>query len=299
MILADYLAAESAYARTDVERATLFVLDDRAAATCAHLAANRKLLMARDYIVMPCEKFWIEWSPGPGRLRGIMVTTEDTNIRRGLLQFMCMDRQINNSDDLCVYGLGTIDLDHPFGALMVAYDKENWKTLLELTGAGANDLVDCDTMGKEPRQNIRAPSIGELLLVAPAAFRFGTGNTCVGESTRLLLALLIALNSPKLFERKAVDFKRLNRLRAKKKKAPLLSHELVRLDLAAAGCQGSEVSTPRGTSCGVKARHFVRAFLRLRLGQVELVRHHHRGDARLGSPSRGYKVTDSRRGSRL
>jgi hypothetical protein len=91
-------------------------------------------------------------------------------------------------------------------------------------------------------------------------------------------AVLCLINTPRIAQVRPHDHTKLNKARARARKPPVLDWGEVHLtvDLGAPG-RGDQTSPTE-----LRALHHVRAHLRIRLGQVELVRPHYRGDPSAG-----------------
>ena len=111
------------------------------------------------------------------------------------------------------------------------------------------------------------------LQAAPAAVNAG------------FLGAIALLATPALCEKRDSSLARLNRSREKSGKPKLYEHSLIRLDL---GAPGGKAGFGTGESKGRK-HHFCRAFLRL--GQMELVRPHWRGNSTIGVSRPHFRVT--------
>lgn len=102
-----------------------------------------------------------------------------------------------------------------------------------------------------------------------------------------LLAALALINTPRIADLQAgPDLSRLNKTRVSRGKEPLVTWRDVHINL------DQELTRTRTGSrgVGITALHFVRAFMRVRLGKVELVRPHHRGNPRNGIVNKRYHV---------
>lgn len=133
----------------------------------------------------------------------------------------------------------------------------------------------------------------ELTLSTDLLDMDGGGLQVHSSLNPMLIGALALLGAPALIEKRKRSLERLNRSRAKTDKPLLYDHEEVRLhelDLArpASGAHG-EAQSYTG-SRRRQRQHFRRAFLRFRLGQMELVRPHWRGDATLGTVNPAYRV---------
>lgn len=102
----------------------------------------------------------------------------------------------------------------------------------------------------------------------------------------LVYAILALINSPKIIRSREVDVTRINKQRLKKGRYPFHPHHEVRLNV-----DKHEIMTAAGHGDGShRALHFVRAHLRFRLGQYELVKPHWRGDPAIGMMNTSYRA---------
>lgn len=93
-----------------------------------------------------------------------------------------------------------------------------------------------------------------------------------------LCAVLCLINTPRIAEVRPHDHSKLNKARTRARKPPLLDwgEVHIKVDLGAPG-RGDQTSPTE-----LRALHHVRAHLRIRMGRVELVRPHVRGDPSAG-----------------
>ena len=153
----------------------------------------------------------------------------------------------------------------------------------------------CDPIAMYPND------VGEMIFAAPPVvgrdarvFQFTVTNM------RMAAAALALINTPRIVGRKThLPHAGLQREMARKRKMvgkfPLQAWTEVTLDLTPpkeAQDDGHEAHLSGG-----KALHFCRAYLRLRNGQVEFVRHHWRGDPSLGLRRSRYVLKPSRAGA--
>lgn len=92
-------------------------------------------------------------------------------------------------------------------------------------------------------------------------------------------AALALINSPHLCDKVPHDLSRHNSKRQKRNLPPILSYHDVNLTID----RGGGFRADELISTGGRAYHHVRAHMRLRLGRVELVRPHWRGDPMIGT----------------
>ena len=101
----------------------------------------------------------------------------------------------------------------------------------------------------------------------------------------LFAATCSVLTSPKIHQVREQKHEALNKSRVKKGKVPILSHKDVIITLPKIKYEGGKAVGPAGVETRDrrgKVKHFVSFFTRLRLGRIESVSPHWRGDERLG-----------------
>lgn len=111
----------------------------------------------------------------------------------------------------------------------------------------------------------------------------------IGEDLVLQLVLAFALiATPRLTSISQSDLDKINKKRRRLGRLELLAHSEISLSLGSTdNVGGSEQAEDRGVG---RARHHVRAHYRFRRGKIELVRHHLRGDPRLGHVSQRFVI---------
>jgi hypothetical protein len=134
----------------------------------------------------------------------------------------------------------------------------------------------------------RLPNGASVLTLSTALIDMDDGGLIgTDQSTaKSILGAVALLATPSLCRKREVDMARLNRSRARSGKPPLFSHDAMTIDLGKPTASGS--SEPGDGHS--RRHHFVRAFLRFRLGQMQIVRPHWRGDATLGIARPHFKV---------
>ena len=110
---------------------------------------------------------------------------------------------------------------------------------------------------------------------------------------RFAAAAFALIRTPRVVELRPTDLAKFNKSRVKRGKPTLREWSDVYLNLDHATASGTPAGTAEpGPAGGRKRRHEVFPFLRIRLGRVEAVRAHERGDASLGrAPRRRFIVT--------
>lgn len=119
-------------------------------------------------------------------------------------------------------------------------------------------------------------------------------------SMLLLYSALALINTPRVVGRRqhmphAGLQRKLARARGTVGKYPLHAWSEIELDIAPPRLDRSAVGEPHETRLtGAKALHFCRCHLRIRLGHLELVSAHWRGDPALGIKQTRYRMTNTR-----
>ncbi len=101
------------------------------------------------------------------------------------------------------------------------------------------------------------------------------------------IGAIAMLATPALCDKRPVNLDRLNKSRARSGKPPLFSHDMMTIDLGRPSERGVKHSGDGHT----RPHHFCRAFLRFRLGRMEMVRPHWRGNAAIGVRAPNFRVT--------
>jgi hypothetical protein len=107
------------------------------------------------------------------------------------------------------------------------------------------------------------------------------------ETVSTILAILSLMNSPRLVRSTDISRTKLNTHRMRGGKFPLLAYSEVSVDLGK-----HDISTLILDTDGARrALHWVRAHLRFRMGQWEIVKPHWRGDPSIGIKRPAYRLT--------
>jgi hypothetical protein len=136
------------------------------------------------------------------------------------------------------------------------------------------------------------------LVVEVDAAAAGQQNDLYSELAPQLVALLAMINTPRVVGRRqhmphAGLQKALARARQMVGKSPLRAWSEIVLEVTPPDLHHDEDPRELRLS-GAKALHFVRAHLRIRLGHLELVSSHWRGDPALGIKQTRYRVVPPR-----
>lgn len=256
MLCDDYLAASTAIKsptgnlrafEREMVRAQRFVLSPLTVQTIDDIAEPNAVENTRDYLFTPAESTWIEWHESRvgyarSNRHGLLLIGADQPDGR---------RSISTGDGVYVCDMPALPSRGPMGVPIV-YD---------LHGDGS----------------LMRPQIGTMAVMLK---RIGSdlANTDIGAIGVWLGAALALINTPRLSERVLHTHDKINRAREKHNKPPILSwHEIhIKID---AGELGHSSGAPMTEE---RAFHHVRAHLRLRLGKVELVRPHWRGNPEKG-----------------
>ena len=112
------------------------------------------------------------------------------------------------------------------------------------------------------------------------------------EQAYWLYAILSVINSPKIVartEHKPQPGLERQLQRQADRRFSLMPWHVIKLDVTEPNSE-ADVGTVTGRMTGPRALHFCRSFLRIRLGKLERVRAHYRGDAAAGIARASYKV---------
>lgn len=156
------------------------------------------------------------------------------------------------------------------------------------TSVGILIRADDETLRHGRGLLVRLPNKANVLSLSTCLIDMDGGGIIGADhaTAKSLLGAVAMLATPALCQKRDVDMSRLNKHRDRKGKPPLLSHKAITIDL---GRQSSGTSTVGDGHS--RRHHFVRAFLRFRLGGMELVRPHWRGDATRGVAQPHFRVT--------
>lgn len=203
------------------------------------------------HMFLPAPKTWFEYKNGFGRSASIAIE-EDGNPSH-LHVFSAYN--VNNLS--WIYPCGKIDLNN-----QTVYWNQNWLDYLP-PGLDKNKYSE---IGPDPRDEMGA-----------------------------IPTMLAIINSPKIIGRRQhMPHRGLERALIAKQKAigkfPLHGWTEIQLKVAPPKDMSGEAPAEDHLT-GQKALHFCRAHLRVRMGRLEVVRAHWRGDAALGIKRSRYKVT--------
>jgi len=237
--------------------------------------AQEKDSIADSLAFLPAPATWLEYQNGTGRFGYLLVQKTDTTA--SCVSFLAEDMR---------GGIAFIPMPHADLPLLSTADADNFAVDSALT-----------IQGLDEKYLEKAPVFTEFGI--PKA-RWDTSNVdwdkvLSAEQVRAyrLYAMLSIINSPKIIERSTHKpssglQKRLNR-KASKPFELLPWHEIL-LDVQPP--PDGEGHTGNGERLtGPKALHFCRSFIRIRLGKLERVRAHWRGDPSLGVSQASYRMT--------
>lgn len=220
----------------------------------------KKLEAASRFIFFPSEKTWIEWEDDQGKM-GMFFEGHQASVTEGL-GFWAHSRHGTDPQVVPCF------VDTPRYAL--AFKPEQHRQLLLKKAEGnvgaTNKVRDAfKDMTFESQMKIQ----GSFDTVKP-----------------VIWAVLALINSPKIIRQHPIDQSKLNKRRQALGRYTFHPHHEVRLNV-----DKHIIDTASGETDGAsRCLHFVRAFLRFRLGQYELVRPHWRGDPALGIRDTHYAV---------
>lgn len=241
-----------------------FLLSPLAAQTAAELARHDAIERSRDHIFAPARATWLEWrgrfdGMAPGERHGLML--------RGAHE----DGEYIHSHGSIITGVTTYVFDlvrpdgvrTPFGVPFEHDFAGESEILSEFAGGLARQTLGRAGMGGVYRQIDRI-RIGDFLAAACAL-----------------------IGTPRLTDLTRHDQSRVNKARLAHGRPALLSYEEATLNLD----DTTRIKHPHITGGDGVALHHVRSHLRLKLGRVELVRPHWRGDPERGIILRRHRVT--------
>jgi hypothetical protein len=249
---------------TDARR---FVIDPAAVAIVRTLLKNRQTLKrAAEHLFFPAGNTWIEWhDPGlRGRVALHFVGNSDTeseDIHGGALTVhRSVDGILKPMSGMGLAQLDSLNSEMPFFIRPIS---------------SASQMIERLSKTKINRHTIRA-----LIGDEPA-------DPEMDEIGTMMLGFLALLNSPRMVHMHKDTRQKLNKHRQAKGKYPLLAHEAVRINLAKHDYD-AVIHDSDGAS---RPLHFVRAYLRVQYGELQLIYPHWRGDPALGIKTPKYDVT--------
>ncbi len=164
---------------------------------------------------------------------------------------------------------------------------------LELTVAGERVGVLFQTEGEAMRQArciVARKAVNEPALHISTALIDMDGGGFDGLASYIgdaFIGAIAMLATPALCTKRPVNLEKLNKSRARSGKPPLFSHDIMTIDLG----RPSEAKAKYSGDGHTRPHHFCRAFLRFRLGKMEMVRPHWRGNAAVGVRAPNFRVT--------
>lgn len=260
-----------------------FVFDDNAFEIVRHLAQQdletRHALVkaAQKNLFWPAGNTWMEWSYKTARgyriRNGVMFSNmelgNETEIRRGVVQvYMTRQDKVDLDNGLVMFGgqsnLGDVSIPEPIWVRQVT--KDVGRVIHQARG---------------PTAVFKAY---QKLYENPIDDDERTAHEALIE---IIYAALALISTHRMVNFVQTDYSRLNNRRQKRGKWPLLSYSTVKVKLPR-----ETIDAVCGPTTGEqRPLHFVRAYLRLKQGQVELVTPHWRGNAELGIVQPKYEVT--------
>lgn len=190
----------------------------------------------------------------------------------------------------------------------IEYKCDGWRlaTLIEAKHGAAEARVTFIDSGFliARLSNLRLRSHPDIFNGPYYVDRFGEVVGLTGQANPAfgLYALLALINTPRIIgQKKHMPHRGLEKALLKcggiQGKFPLRAWTEIKLEIGLPRTAGDHPQEAHLT--GWKALHFVKAFMRIRLGQVEIVRAHHRGDASLGIKQSRYKMVKPHHGRPL
>jgi hypothetical protein len=242
-----------------IEEAVRFRLDEKAQAFIDAIALDPdRLIKAAPCLFWPGSHIWLEWR-SHGHAFGVrFVGSSDDELHVGTMNLWMWP----HDRAMPILGLAKCDLQRkvtPIEIMMVTDD------------------VSVASLSKIKSQTLAW--LGSDAEPKRADDQRATAATILG--------ILSFLNSPRLVRLVDISRTRLNAARSRRGKYPLLAYREVSVDLGE-----DAITALRLDSDGTRrALHWVRAHLRFRLGQWEIVKPHWRGDASLGVRRPAYRLT--------
>lgn len=255
--LAKWGALASAVPDTSLQRAQRFVLSPLSVDTVTMLADPDAIERSRDYIFAPAQITWLEWrgrTPGfaASERHGLLISGEGNPghgaILAGSLTYVS-DAYVKGQD-------ARLPLAVSFQHDLQADDRDI--------------ITPSDVTGAARMMPETAAILASLDLSLMSAF---------------LGAAFALIGTPRLSELIPHDHAKLNLVRERSGKMPLLSWQEVRITIDAGDVKKGEQRGGEGMRL-----HHVRSHLRMRLGKVELVSPHWRGNPALGVVLHRHKV---------
>jgi hypothetical protein len=219
-----------------------------------------KLQGASRFIFMPSDKTWVEWEDNQGKM-GFFFDGHNGSVGQG---FGFWGNMRHGDEPVIV----PCSIDTP--AYSLTFDPETQRERM-LENANGNKRYEA--------------SIEETFakMTLESRLRIEQGMVALKPVVWAILALI---NSPKIIRQHEIDQSKLNKRRTAQGRYTFHPHHEVRLNV-----DKHVIDTVAGSGDGCsRALHFVRAHLRFRLGQYELVRPHWRGDPALGIRDTHYAV---------
>lgn len=226
---------------------------------------------------LPAERTWIEWMNGRRR-QGIMLTTDTTGLR--------VERRNGDVDELeKVEGDGGLAATGAYCYGLLATEQSDVKK--GWVSWPVYYIVSL-LQDQEPGFGI----IGIKELEVDYEYDLNELNRFIHRSLCEAAALLVLINTPKIIGRRQhMPHRGLERALLKSK-APVGKYPLHAWSEILLKVRPPEVdeNDHEAHLTGRKALHFCRAHLRIRLGRLEYVRSHWRGDPALGIKQSRYRV---------
>ena len=221
-------------------------------AATAFLYKPAALEASRPYLFMPAPVTWLEWGDS-GRRVGWLFIGREGGIHAGAAMNILRAPNILPLQIGCDFDL-----------------RDTSRPVVKLLPGGEMPAINVLNLYRPSND----PAVG---------FAEGFGDL----ESRQIMALLALINTPRIAAlRPGADLSKLNKARISRGKVPLATWRDVHINL------DQEFSRKKtgNRGVGIMPLHFVRAFMRVRLGKVELVRPHHRGNSQYGVVSKRYHV---------
>ena len=244
-----------------VRQSNKFVMSPHAVTTCEQVADWRSIRKSRDYLFVPFPNTWIEWTDKIGRVavnfQSVTVGSKDgLHPPSSVCGLFCVYLPtLYMEKRRFVFNDGYFDF--PSDNI---FKLKSWEQIIEIT------------------HYFRQPEGG----VQKATDDYVTEMRRIGEHwdriARTAIGAIALINTPRLSIQTHPDLAKLNRAREKRRQVPFLRY--VDVDIRLGDFSFKKVGPSDRT--GMMPEHDVRAHFRLRLGKLEIVSAHKRGNRKNG-----------------
>lgn len=266
--LTDVYEGDIEAARHLMRSSPRYVIDKKAWNLLCEVADQNKSFAE---VKAPVGTFWMEGPP-----------SEDLKTVTGVHYIGSYHPEIENISDIDVNDLME-KADLSSGELLIHYGSPGGKLLSQTVHVVIGEKWTLAGRAKTAYDEASAEDRQKMLAI-------------LGQTVKMFQAFCMLITSPKTHIVEEVEFSRLNKQRVKKGKKPLNSYSRVRLSIDGPVMRHGHASSSGDTSEATgdpigKRLHLVSCFWRTRLGKLEFVRPHWRGNAELGTVTPKRKVT--------